>query len=289
MGDPAAPAELKEKLRLAAQARSFALDAMGLPRSESYTSYAALDRPYVTLVVTACPRTSLSPHEWWFPLIGRVPYKGFFAEKDARAEEERLKSRGLDTYVAQAAAYSSLGWRADPLVSPMLGDSPGRVAETLIHELSHAAFFFKDDADFNESAAEFFGEEGAEEFLRRRFGQASAELSRLQDERRRAQLFDAKVQALHQELAALYASPKPEEEKLRLREEVFARAAKDLGLETVNNAVVLGLRRYRGDLGDLRRAFVKVGGDWRRFLDLLKSLDKRRPREGLAAYLKTSA
>ncbi len=34
-------------------------------------------------VVMAAPRDSLDPYTWWFPIVGRVPYRGYFNESDA--------------------------------------------------------------------------------------------------------------------------------------------------------------------------------------------------------------
>ena len=45
-----------------------------------------LGRAHVVWVVTATPEFSTELHTWWYPVIGRLKYRGFFSEKEARAE-----------------------------------------------------------------------------------------------------------------------------------------------------------------------------------------------------------
>jgi len=288
LADPAVPEELKTRLRLIQEVREFAFDSLALPKTASYTSYAALPRQEVTYVVTACPKTELRPYDWWFPLIGRVPYKGFFDERGARREQAALDRRGLDTYVAGVTAYSTLGWWADPILPAMVSESPGAAAATILHELTHGYLYFKGDADFNEAAATFVGEEGAEDFLLRRFGEDSAQLKEWRAQQAARAQEDRLWEEVYGRLQALYSSPAPEREKLAEREEVFAEARARLKAGEINNAVVLAYRRYRGDLDDFRRARALLGRSWPRTLQLLRSLDKRRPREALRRWIETA-
>jgi predicted aminopeptidase len=285
LSDPGVPADLKAKLRLVAEVRAFAFDTLGLPKTSSYTSYVALPRKEVTYALTACPKTALKPYEWWFPVIGRVPYKGFFDERDAEREKAALDRKGFDTHMAGVMAYSTLGWWADPVLSTMLDESPGELAASLLHEMTHAYVYFKGDADFNEAAASFVGEEGASDFLRRRFGEDSPELRQWRRKSEKAAEDDRRWEEVYEELKALYASPAPESEKLAKREAVFAEARRRLEASAINNAVVLAYRRYRGDLGDFRRAHERLGRSWPKTLELLRSLDKRLPRQALRRWI----
>ena len=61
------------------------------------------------------------PHLWWFPIIGHVPYKGFFVEADAKKEQEYLNAKGLDTIKGKVSGYSTLGYFSDPVWPSMLG------------------------------------------------------------------------------------------------------------------------------------------------------------------------
>ena len=86
----------------------------------SYASYSYVDRPDLTYVVLAAPKTELRPYTWWFLIVGSVPYKGYFSKADAEAEIERLKADGYDTNLRTSAAFSTLGWFDDPLLSHLL-------------------------------------------------------------------------------------------------------------------------------------------------------------------------
>lgn len=287
LADPASPPKLKERLELVQAVRAFALSSMAMPDSGGYAQYSDVGRRCVTTVVTAAPKTSLAAHEWWFPVVGRVPYKGYFDEAGARAEEERLKARGLDTYLGCTRAYSTLGWWKDPVLSTMLEASTGALAEGLLHEMAHGVVYLRGQGDFNESMATYVGERGAEEFLEGRFGPASAELAAYRAAKAREEAQARRVEALARELEGIYASPEPEASKLERREECFRKARAELAeisqrpgaWPELNNAVVLAHRRYRSAQDDFSRA--RAAGGWPRFWELMRSLDRGRPFESL--------
>lgn len=285
LADPAAPAEVKEKLRLVEEVRRFAVETMGFPASKNYAEYAEVGRKAASWVVTASARTRLKPHDWWFPVAGRVPYKGYFDEAAARREAARLEGRGLDAHVGAAAAYSTLGWLRDPVLSTMLAGGPGRTAGILLHEAAHGALYFPGQGDFNESAASFLGEEGARAFLAARFGAASAESSALAAELAREAELARAVEEAHAELGRFYDGPGSEAEKLAGRAPLLARAGERLGLPGLNNAGLLALRRYRAGFGELAAAHAACGREFPRTLALLRALDRRRPLESLRERL----
>jgi predicted aminopeptidase len=90
LADPAVAEPVKIKLRLIQEIRAFAFDEIGLRRTRDYSSVSKVHGAYVTYVVSASAKTRFKRHEWWFPFVGRVPYKGFFKERDARREADRL-------------------------------------------------------------------------------------------------------------------------------------------------------------------------------------------------------
>ena len=283
VADPAAPAALKDKLKLVEDIRRFAFDRMGLPPSKNYTQYATVPGEAVSWVATASRKTRFEAKTWWFPFIGRVPYKGYFDRLDARKEGAALEAEGWDAYVGGVSAYSTLRWFRDPVLSTMVDLPPGELAELLLHELTHTAIFFKGQADFNEALATFFGREGAREFLAGRFGADSPELADyrkgLAEDEERSLL----MEELYAELDTLYSGPASDAEKLERREEVFARWKPRLGLRILNNAVVLAHRRYHFELGDFAAAFERSGRDWRKMLMMMNGLDPRQPRKALQA------
>ena len=74
---------VRDKLGLVLRARKFAEEDLGLRVGGSYGTFASVDADQIVHVVTAAQRFRLEPHTWWFPIVGRVPYKGFFSEAAA--------------------------------------------------------------------------------------------------------------------------------------------------------------------------------------------------------------
>jgi len=289
--DPAVPALRKEKLRLALAAREFAFGRMGLRRTRDYSTVTPV-RGAVTYVVEACPRTGLRPYQWWFPFVGKVPYKGYFLKARAVREMRDFSGRGFDARVGAVAAYHTPLWFTDPLPSNALDGPPGELAELLIHELTHGTMWFKDDVDFDESAATFVGEEGAADFLAQRFGPDSAELKDYRRTLAREREFSAAMGEIYDRLAALYAGGAGEAEKLARREEVFAwgrqrleSIGQPLG-EPLNNAAVLAHRLYTYDLDSFRALHERNGRDWKKTLSALQGLDRRDPFAALRRLVK---
>ena len=175
IADSATTPALKERLRLVLAARSYAVDTLGLEAGESFTSFAQLERDTLVLVLSAAYRDRLQAYRWWFPIVGRLPYKGFFRPKDALRARDDFQARGFDTYLRPASAFSTLGWFNDPLLSTTVRGDTTFLANTVIHELSHNTLFVAGNAEFSESFASFIGSRGAEAFFRSRNAPLAAE------------------------------------------------------------------------------------------------------------------
>jgi predicted aminopeptidase len=273
--DPGLSEARARKLDLVLAARRFAEEDLGLKPSRNYTTYFDLGRGAVTYVVSACRPDAFVPHLWWFPIVGSLPYKGYFSEEDAEAEAAALRADGWDVTVGESAAYSTLGWFTDPVFSSMLSMSDASLASTVIHELVHGTIYVPDHSDFNESLATFVGRQGALQLLANRHGRDSARVaearSRFEDEA----LFDAFIADLYERLDALYRSDRSREVKLAARELVFDGAREELkslsggrfrrlqGIP-LNNAVIVAQYRY-GRYNDFRRVFERVRNSWPAF------------------------
>ena len=159
--DPA----LRERLQLALAVRAFAAQPLGLRVGDSYTTFADVEGEDLVYVVSAAWRDRLEAYTWRYPLVGRLPYRGFFARADADAAAQALVAQDLDVDVHPAVAFSTLGWFADPLLSSAANGPPVAVAETIFHELFHATLYLPGNAVFNESAATFVGHRGAIAFF----------------------------------------------------------------------------------------------------------------------------
>jgi len=146
-------AALKARLELVRAARDFASGELRLPDNDSYRSYAALGRPYVVWNVVAAPEFSVLPKTWWFPITGRVAYRGYFKEDNARKFALGLQAQGYDTLVGGVSAYSTLGRFADPVLDTMMSYGDLQLVGTIFHELAHQLVYVKSDSEFNEAFA----------------------------------------------------------------------------------------------------------------------------------------
>jgi predicted aminopeptidase len=175
LADPAFPDSLKSQLRLINDIRKFAIDSLGLKDTENYKTMYDQKGEEIMWVVLAAERFQLKPKEWKFPVIGSVPYKGFFNRDRAFELKKELEAQGYDVIVRNPGGWSTLGWFTDPILSKMLSRSEGDLANLIIHEMSHATIFVKDSVDFNENLATFIGDRGAEQFLIHKYGITSKE------------------------------------------------------------------------------------------------------------------
>jgi predicted aminopeptidase len=283
--------------------RRFATQELGLKESANYTRYVAIDRDYLAAVVSASAADSFARHEWWFPLVGKVPYKGFFNPEDARREAETLKKQGLDVWVRQVDAFSTLGWFSDPLYSYMREYPLYRLADLLIHETLHATVYLKGQSQFNEALAEFVGSEGARRYMEKRFGRDSEEYRRMQEAEQDTAAYLSFVQDLIAELDALYTSPADRAEKLRQKESIIRAAQTRFEAEyetrfrsdayrgfsrlPVNNGYLELFRLYYGGGDYLQDLYERSGQDLPRFIAAAKTLrpQEEDPRKALEAVL----
>jgi predicted aminopeptidase len=173
MKDPAFPDSLKAKLKLIGQARQFAIDSLGLNDTDNYKTLYDQHGEELMWVVMACEPFRLQEKRWEFPIVGSVPYKGYFDKNKAIEEKALLESDNWDVSVRNPGGWSTLGWFTDPILSGMLNRSDGDLASLIIHEMVHATIYVKDSSDFNENLASFIGDRGAEEFLSKTFGDTS--------------------------------------------------------------------------------------------------------------------
>src|SRR5690606_22087679 len=182
--DPNFPDSLKAKLVLIDEVRRYAIDSLGLKDTRNYKTLFDQKGQEIMWVVTACEPFKLKAKEWRFPVIGAVPYKGFFDRELAEALRDELQAEGWDVSIRNPGGWSTLGWFDDPILSKMLNRSEGDLANLIIHEMSHATIFVKDSIDFNENLATFIGDRGAEKFLIHKYGSSSEEYALYRDEDR---------------------------------------------------------------------------------------------------------
>jgi predicted aminopeptidase len=269
----------RDKLAWVLEARRFASDQLGIDVGDSYTMYTKLDRDTLALVVSAAPKDRLAPVTWWFPIVGRVPYRGFFSVDDALDAERDLQEEGYDTYVRPTAAFSTLGWFNDPVLSTTLQTDDVEIVTTVLHELAHRYLFVPGQVGFNESFANFIGRVAAIQFFctREGGGPDSVKCIRAQERWRDFQRYGVFIDDFAAELDALYGDTTLTfDEKVQRREPIFeaarTRFREDLTptLESFtfggflstpqNNATLMGSVRYYHRLPDFQALLDQHGG-----------------------------
>ncbi len=263
INDPDFPDSLKQKLRLIDEVRRYAIDSLGLKDTRNYRTMFDQKGQEVMWVVLAAGEFSLEPKQWRFPILGEVPYKGFFREDLAIELKRELEKEGWDVIIRNPGGWSTLGWFTDPILSDMLERSDGDLANLIIHEMSHATIFVKDSVDFNENLATFIGDRGAEQFLVDRYGEDSEKyLTYIGEDRDYLKYVEHMLRG-GRLLDSLYATMKdsdPVEEKRRKKERavrsiVFKMDTLDLEVmrnplarykeNLPNNATFMNFRQYQ--------------------------------------------
>lgn len=277
----------REKVRLVLEVKAYTEEKLGLKPTQNYIHFVRLRDGAVCHVLSASPKDKLEPYQWWFPIVGKVPYKGFFSKKAAQKAKEKLERQGYDTYLREAIAFSTLGWFRDPITSSMLSHGAISLADTIIHELAHSTFFVKDRMDFNESLATFIGQQGAIDFFCSREGKSSSACQAAQSEARHEMDFSRLMEGLYERLEALYARPIPREEKLRQREEIFREVRENRRWE-MNNATLLAFRTYHYQVELYQQVYDRLNGDLRDSIALFKQATShgQDPLGWLATWLK---
>ncbi|HSR41590.1 MAG TPA: aminopeptidase [Longimicrobiales bacterium] len=278
--DSATDAELRGKLALVLEARRFAADTLGLRVGDSYTTYTRLERDTLALVLSAAHKDRLEARTWWFPIVGRVPYRAYFSESDARAAEAELRGEGFDTYLRPTAAFSTLGWFSDPLLSTVVGQDHVGLVETVLHEIAHTHLFVPGRVQFNESYATFVGHAASAAFFCRRRGGGPDTVwcRRARDRWADVQDFSRFLDRVVADLTAVYGDPGlTREEKLVRREEIFDGAKRRFRAELrpvlraygfgyflrtpLNNATLLARMRYYHRLPEFGTLLASQDGD----------------------------
>ncbi len=276
--------ETRKKLLLTRQARAFAIHKLGLDAGDSYTSFTQLETDTLAWVLSAAYKDRLESKTWWFPIVGRVPYKGYASQNGARKAQSKLEDDGFDTYLRTTSAFSTLGWFADPLLSSLLRYDEVDLVETVLHELSHNHLFVPGRVRFNESYATFVGRVGAIRFFCGPEGTAQNPPGCRQARERwdDYQAFSRFLDEFTEELLAVYSDPNLSvEEKVAGREGLFEdyRTRYGVGPEAgapsqelsplirgflgrpLNNAILLARMRYYHRLTDFQRLLDEHEGD----------------------------
>ncbi|TND07796.1 MAG: aminopeptidase [Bacteroidetes bacterium] len=289
--DASVPDSLKKKLELVKEIRAYAFDSIDLVRNENYTSFFDLAGQPPIYVVTACRPAAMEPYRWHFPVLGAVPYKGFFRKELAVREARRLRAQGYDVQLGSAGGWSTLGYFNDPVLSNMLNYDEGDLSELIIHELTHGTLFVKDSIDFNENLASFVGYKGALQFMRSKFGADSREMKTYLQNRSDESVVEKFMLRSAYRLDSLFKAAEknktPEQTVLREKYRLYVQILQEaktlpLGrtgfserlerrLRKAGNAVFMSYVRYGSKQDDFEKEFSeKYKGDLRKYVAELR-------------------
>jgi len=284
-------ADEKRRLALVSRIKEFGENEIGLKKSDNYETINLKDR-FNVYTVSASPKDKLSLLTWWFPVAGNVPYLGFFDLEGARKERDSLLAKDLDTFVGRAEAYSTLGWFKDPLSLHMIQGSDLNLAETILHEMTHATLYVKGQGEFNEGLAQLVGKRGALLFFERTFGPSHPGTVEAQDAIVDELVFSTFLVCLLSELDALYKEEDLSYEvKLSEREKIFARHMEtfnevkshmrttrfvNFGQPGLNNAYLMSVGLYHRHYCLFETVLAKQGNSLKEFLLFFQGLSKEK-------------
>jgi predicted aminopeptidase len=294
---------VRRKLAIVLAARQYAKDSIHLKTKDSFTTYSKLDHDTLVLVLSAAYRDRLEAYTWWFPIVGSVPYKGFFDFDAARTAAKSFKDDGYDVSLRPSAAFSTLGFFNDPLTSTTLAIDSLDLANTVIHETTHNTFYAPGQAAFNESFASFVGARGAAAFFRSRGEPAAAAKvdAEWEDEKILGEFWTRLARSLD---SAYAAHPASKPARIAARDTVYLEARRALisdiapQLKTIgpfyaqrvplDNASLLARRVYAKNLDLFDQVYATERKNLRYTIGRIISLAKANPKDpfqGLKVWL----
>lgn len=279
--DPTTPEKTRTKLTEVEEVLTFA-EQQGLNTDGAYRYVIETKEPVVSYIVQAAHPARLEFVTWWFPVVGSVPYIGYFERSERDAQAAELKAKGYDVNTTGAGAFSSLGWFEDPIFSSMIDRGVSDTAHLFLHELAHRTLWLAGSPEFNENLAEYVAYRLTPQYLSKsgRANLVTTYEGKLRDKR----LFRTWLKDLKDALTSAYEAGKgqPREALMRTKAAVFNRFLKPpvrptfavvdyIEGEDWNNASVLGASLYTPDLERFARAHQCLGGG--RIHDFLTALE----------------
>lgn len=291
LADPQTPPRLAAQLRQVGEMRRFAVEHLALPDQGAYRDYVDVGREALVWTVVATGPLSLEPKQWCFLVVGCASYRGYFRRADAETYADGLRAQGLDVAIQRVPAYSTLGWFDDPVPSTVVYWPDFQLAGLLFHELAHQRLYLPGDSSFNEAYATVVERNGVELWLRQ------VDDDELEQRYRQSQVRETGFLQLladtRQRLSALYAGPRPDDEKLAAKAEALAelkRAYVSLKADwqgyagydrwfdrPLNNAHLAAIATYEDLVPALQRLFVESGSDFARFHAAAEALTELSP------------
>jgi predicted aminopeptidase len=279
----------KKRLDLIQAIKQFAIDSLGLRASASYTKIYDQQRKPILWAVTASEPYELKAYEWSYGFLGKMPYKGYFDSTKSQNLAEELKQKGYDVNIYEPAAWSTLGWFNDPILSSMLHWSEGGLASLIIHEMTHSTIWISGNVEYNENLADFVGDYGAKLFLGAHFGKQSKQYSDFINSEPNSLRFYAhflrgaeKLDSLYKNFAPNATKAEKNRQKTALIRQIIDKLdtlalpnrkayLKRFQKELPNNAYFMNFRRYRSQQNQFEQEFkTQFKANFKKYLTYLK-------------------
>ncbi|HEX3020618.1 MAG TPA: aminopeptidase [Chitinispirillaceae bacterium] len=288
--DPHTEEKIRSFLKLVQEIRTFAIDWIGLENNRNYTRMVEIDKDYIAVFVAAAQRLSFEQYKWCFPILGCIPYKGYFQIDDAKREADKLAGLGYDVDISEVDAFSTLGFFSDPLYSYMAKYNVFSLASLIIHEQTHATLYLKDQAQFNEELATFIGNKGALEFVKRKYGEESEVYRNAVATGKDREYYRAIMKKLVSDLDLVYKSDASSELKLQRKQQTIddfrlnIKNSYDTIFKTpyyrniesmkINNASLAVWMTYTCDLSIFEQLYSKKRNNLHDTMEYIKKLKK---------------
>jgi predicted aminopeptidase len=276
--DERTPPRIKALLSEIPEIKKFG-EASGLKPTKNYQEYVQLDRSAVVYVVSACKPLKFESKEWSFPIVGQFPYLGYFNRDMGRKYADELKGEGWDVDFRGAAAFSTLGWFRDPVMSTMIpegNEAYGELVNVVLHESTHATLYIAGQAYFNESLANFVADKLTEKYIPLHKGADSVELSAYEKANQDYAKMEKEMHEAYEKLDALYKSDQTDEAKLAEKKKILVALQADLGWKReLTNATLIQHKEYNEGTPAFESVYKACGSDTRKFLTVLSELSQK--------------
>ncbi len=282
--------EQRKRLLLVAQIKAFGEKDLGLKKTSNYETVYPHKEQHRIYFVAASRKDRFKMKTWWFPIVGDLPYLGFFDLEEAQEEQKRLSNEDLDVYLGRAGAYSTLGWFQDPVTVNLIDGSVPLLANTLLHEMTHATLYVNGQGAFNEGLAVLVGTMGAFRFFEKTFGTNHPFTIEARDALMDERIFSRFLNRLMSEMADVYGLQVEDEEKMVLRKRVYGANLERFDLlkrefrteqfvhfdgMPVNNAYLLTVALYHQHFGLFEAVLNKKGGAIKKMIQYLADISPK--------------
>ena len=266
--------EKKELLALVEDILKFSEEYLLLKTKRNYQKYYQTDKKSISFAVSASPLLEMKAYQWWFPILGKVDYKGFFVLEDAQKEAQKISQKDYEIWISPVSAYSTLGWFDDPITTPMLLYGKYYLINTLIHETTHSTLYFKNQTALSEQLASFVAKIGSEQFLKGQGKEGEKLLLEQRQRQKKYSQFTRLMKQTYSKAEMIYQNTTSDEEKLVLKKQLFENTKKEIleiypkaskNFLKLNNARLLQFKRYAEDNPTFENIWLSSGKDWQMF------------------------